>query len=49
MIFLAHQLGLLFHATYKQDLALWEAELAAPTLTLTSSAWAGWYEVNHVD
>lgn len=49
MIFLAHHLRLLIHATHKQDMALWEAELAAPTLTLTSSAWAGWHEVDHVD
>lgn len=49
MIFLAHHLGLLFHVTHKQDLALWEAELAAPTVTLTSSAWVGWHEVDPVD
>lgn len=44
MIFLARHLGLLFHATSKQDLALWEAELATSTIRLTSSAWVGWYE-----
>ncbi|MDE8671093.1 hypothetical protein PY310_21325 [Pseudarthrobacter sp. H3Y2-7] len=49
MIFLAHHLGLLFHVTRRQDLALWEAELATPTVTLTSSAWVGWHEVDPVD
>jgi hypothetical protein len=49
MIFLAHHLGILFPATSKQDLALWEAELEAPTITLTSSPWVGWHEVDHVD
>lgn len=46
MIFLAHHLRLLSHLSYKQDLALWEAELAAPTIRLTSSAWVGWYEAD---
>ncbi|WP_285320799.1 hypothetical protein [Pseudarthrobacter sp. lyk4-40-TYG-27] len=44
MIFLARHLGLMFHLNSKQDVALWEAELAVPSLRLTSSAWVGWYE-----
>jgi hypothetical protein len=44
MIFLARHLGLLSRLNSKQDLALWEAELATPSFRLTSSAWAGWYE-----
>lgn len=46
MIVLAHYLRLLSHLRDKQDLALWEAELAAPTIKLTSSAWLGWYEAD---
>jgi hypothetical protein len=49
MILLAHQLGILFPATSNQDLALREPELAVPTITLTSSPWVGWHEVDHVD
>lgn len=26
------------------DFAAWEKELSATRITLTSSAWAGWYE-----
>ncbi|WP_309076216.1 hypothetical protein [Paenarthrobacter sp.] len=44
MIFLARHPRLMFHINSKQDLALWEAELATPTIRLTSSAWVGWYE-----
>jgi hypothetical protein len=49
MILLAHQLGILFPATSNRDLALREPELAVPTITLTSSPWVGWHEVDHVD
>ncbi|MFF1383550.1 hypothetical protein ACFVWT_08295 [Arthrobacter sp. NPDC058288] len=41
---LVRYLGLLFQLSRTQDLASWEAELAASTMTLTSSAWVGRYE-----
>ncbi|WP_269449468.1 hypothetical protein [Arthrobacter sp. B6] len=37
---------LLSHLVHSKDLALWEAELAAPSIKLTSSAWVGWYEAD---
>ncbi|MBT2595877.1 hypothetical protein [Arthrobacter sp. ISL-72] len=48
MISLVHHLALLFHLNRKQDLILWEEDLAKPAFKLTSSAWVGWHEEDPV-